>query len=247
MPAHRACLLDSPLRGRGVLVKGARRGRRRRSDGPGPNGGGRRYRWSPHTVREQDLDVGQDPTSLVRWVKSRRGCSRHLQGQADPAPPAAAPPHSLHAAPPSTVSSDRPTRRAAAGARAWCRSWPVLLDCGSVLRHERPRTCGSDRVLIVPKGGASRCRLPSWTRCVERGTKRAGLAHLTRHQLHRTCFTRLREDGMALGRHPSGVRSRLDRVPGRVLGPGTTGALRQGRAGGAGGCVLWAVGGISPL
>ena len=65
---------------------------------------------------------------------------------------------------------------------------------------ERPRTCGTDRVFVVLKGPRRGQPLSAagLDEIVEGARKRAGLAHLTCHQLRHTCFTRLREAGMAL-------------------------------------------------
>lgn len=65
---------------------------------------------------------------------------------------------------------------------------------------ERPRTSSTDRVFVVLKG-ANRGRPLSAAGLDEivRGARgRAGLERLTCHQLRHTCFTRLREAGMAL-------------------------------------------------
>jgi integrase/recombinase XerD len=65
---------------------------------------------------------------------------------------------------------------------------------------ERPRTCGTDRVFVVLKGSRRGQPLSAagLDEIVEGARKRAGLAHLTCHQLRHTCFTRLREACMAL-------------------------------------------------
>jgi integrase/recombinase XerD len=65
---------------------------------------------------------------------------------------------------------------------------------------ERPRTCGTDRVFVVLKGPRRGQPLSAagLDEIVDGARKRAGLAHVTCHQLRHTCFTRLREAGMAL-------------------------------------------------
>jgi integrase len=65
---------------------------------------------------------------------------------------------------------------------------------------ERPRTCGTDRVFVVLKGPRRGQPLSAagLDEIVEGARKRAGLPRLTCHQLRHTCFTRLRESGMAL-------------------------------------------------
>src|SRR6266571_641427 len=68
------------------------------------------------------------------------------------------------------------------------------------LQIERPRNSTTDRVFVVLKG----CRrgepltAAGVDEIVTAGRQRAKLAHLTCHQLRHTCFTRLREAGMAL-------------------------------------------------
>ncbi len=65
---------------------------------------------------------------------------------------------------------------------------------------ERPRTCGTDRVFVVLKGPRRGQPLSAagLDEIVDGARRRAGLARLTCHQLRHTCFTRLRESGMAL-------------------------------------------------
>ena len=65
---------------------------------------------------------------------------------------------------------------------------------------ERPRTSSTDRVFVVLKG-ATRGRpltAAGLDEIVRGARRRAGLEKLTCHQLRHTCFTRLREAGMAL-------------------------------------------------
>lgn len=65
---------------------------------------------------------------------------------------------------------------------------------------ERPRTSGTDRVFVVLKGPRRGQPLSAagLDEIVEGASRRAGLPRLTCHQLRHTCFTRLREAGMAL-------------------------------------------------
>jgi integrase/recombinase XerD len=65
---------------------------------------------------------------------------------------------------------------------------------------ERRRTCGTDRVFVVLKGPRRGQPLSAagLDEIVDGARRRAGLEHLTCHQLRHTCFTRLREAGMAL-------------------------------------------------
>jgi integrase/recombinase XerD len=65
---------------------------------------------------------------------------------------------------------------------------------------ERPRTSSTETVFVVLKGPRRGQPLSAagLDEIIEGARKRAGLAHLTCHQLRHTCFTRLREAGMAL-------------------------------------------------
>jgi len=70
----------------------------------------------------------------------------------------------------------------------------------SYLELERPGTVSTDRVFVVLKG-----RRRGWPlsaagldEVIAGARRRAGIEHLTCHQLRHTCFTRLREAGMAL-------------------------------------------------
>ncbi|MDQ2709841.1 MAG: tyrosine-type recombinase/integrase [Actinomycetota bacterium] len=65
---------------------------------------------------------------------------------------------------------------------------------------ERPRTSITDRIFVVLKGTRRGHALSAagLDEVVEGARKRAGIDHLTCHQLRHTCFTRLREAGMAL-------------------------------------------------
>ena len=68
------------------------------------------------------------------------------------------------------------------------------------LEIERPRTSVTDRVFVVLKGQRRGQPLSAagLDEIVEGARRRAGIRHLTCHQLRHTCFTRLRESGMAL-------------------------------------------------
>lgn len=65
---------------------------------------------------------------------------------------------------------------------------------------ERPRTSATDRVFVVLKGQRRGQPLsaPGLDEIVDGARRRARIRHLTCHQLRHTCFTRLREAGMAL-------------------------------------------------
>jgi integrase len=66
--------------------------------------------------------------------------------------------------------------------------------------RERPRTSSTDRVFVVLKGPRRGQPLSpaGLDQIVAGARRRAGIAQLTCHQLRHTCFTRLREAGMAL-------------------------------------------------
>lgn len=68
------------------------------------------------------------------------------------------------------------------------------------LTDERPTDATTDRVFVVLKGPTRGQPLTAagLDEIVEGARRRAGIAHLTCHQLRHTCFTRLREAGMAL-------------------------------------------------
>lgn len=68
------------------------------------------------------------------------------------------------------------------------------------LELERPRTSTTDRVFVVLKGPRRGQPLSAsgLDEIVAGARKRAGIDKLTCHQLRHTCFTRLREAGMAL-------------------------------------------------
>jgi site-specific recombinase XerD len=71
---------------------------------------------------------------------------------------------------------------------------------GRYLDQERPRTSATDRVFVVLKGPRrGRPLSAAGVDQIMQGARgRAGLAQATCHQLRHTCFTRLREAGMAL-------------------------------------------------
>lgn len=73
---------------------------------------------------------------------------------------------------------------------------PVL----SYLHHERLAAAATDRVFVVLKGPRRGQPLSAagLDEIVDGARRRAGIEHLTCHQLRHTCFTRLREAGMAL-------------------------------------------------
>jgi integrase/recombinase XerD len=68
------------------------------------------------------------------------------------------------------------------------------------LDTERPAAPSTDRVFVVLKGPRRGQPLSAagLDEIVAGARRRAGIAHLTCHQLRHTCFTRLREAGMAL-------------------------------------------------
>ena len=71
---------------------------------------------------------------------------------------------------------------------------------GRYLDQERPRTSATDRVFVVLKGPRRGRPLSAAgvEEIMEGARSRAGLERATCHQLRHTCFTRLREAGMAL-------------------------------------------------
>jgi integrase/recombinase XerD len=71
---------------------------------------------------------------------------------------------------------------------------------GAYLNDERPRTSATDAVFVVLKGQRRGQPLSAagLDEIVSGARTRAGLRRLTCHQLRHTCFTRLREAGMAL-------------------------------------------------
>jgi integrase/recombinase XerD len=75
-----------------------------------------------------------------------------------------------------------------------------FVTVGDYLETERPRASSTDRVFLVLKGPRRGQPLTAAgaDEIVTAARRRAGLARLTCHQLRHTCFTRLREAGMAL-------------------------------------------------
>ncbi|MGH8996446.1 MAG: tyrosine-type recombinase/integrase [Acidimicrobiales bacterium] len=74
-------------------------------------------------------------------------------------------------------------------------------DVASYLDQERPTTSATGRRVFVVLKGPRRGQPLSAAgldEIVDGARRRAGIAHLTCHQLRHTCFTRLREAGMAL-------------------------------------------------
>ncbi|MCV7035713.1 integrase [Mycobacterium heckeshornense] len=70
----------------------------------------------------------------------------------------------------------------------------------SYLELERPHTASTDHVFVVLKGQRRGRPLSAagLDEIIAGARRRAGIEHLTCHQLRHTCFTRLREAGMAL-------------------------------------------------
>ena len=68
------------------------------------------------------------------------------------------------------------------------------------LAEERPEAATTERVFVVLKGPRRGLPLSAagLNEIVTGARRRAGIEHLTCHQLRHTCFTRLREAGMAL-------------------------------------------------
>lgn len=66
--------------------------------------------------------------------------------------------------------------------------------------HERPADAATDRVFVALKGPRRGQALSSegLDEVLSRARVRAGLVHGTCHELRHTCFTRLREGGMAI-------------------------------------------------
>jgi site-specific recombinase XerD len=71
---------------------------------------------------------------------------------------------------------------------------------GRYLEEERPKTAATERVFVVLKGSRRGEALSAGglDEIMDGAKGRAGLAQATCHQLRHTCFTRLREAGMAL-------------------------------------------------
>ena len=77
---------------------------------------------------------------------------------------------------------------------------PFFLSLASYLDGERPMTAVTDKVFVVLKGRRRGHPLSAdgLDEILDGARGRAGLAHATCHELRHTCFTRLREAGMAL-------------------------------------------------
>jgi integrase/recombinase XerD len=73
-------------------------------------------------------------------------------------------------------------------------------DLGDYLESERPPGCTTKQVFVVLKGARRGAPLSAdgLDEILDGARGRAGLARATCHQLRHTCFTRLREAGMAL-------------------------------------------------
>jgi site-specific recombinase XerD len=73
------------------------------------------------------------------------------------------------------------------------------VSLAAYLTEERPSTL-TENVFVVLKGSRRGAPLTpaGLDEIVQGARKRAGVIHLTCHQLRHTCFTRLREAGMAL-------------------------------------------------
>lgn len=71
---------------------------------------------------------------------------------------------------------------------------------GAYLEQERPRTSVTDKVFVVLKGRRRGQPLSAagLDEILDGARNRAGLSHASCHELRHTCFTRLREAGMAL-------------------------------------------------
>ena len=82
----------------------------------------------------------------------------------------------------------------------------------SYLDIERPQDAQTDRVFLVLKGQRRGQPLTAagLDEIVAGARQRAGIKHLTCHQLRHTCFTRLREAGMALEAIQCPGRASLD-------------------------------------
>ena len=75
-----------------------------------------------------------------------------------------------------------------------------FVSVAAYLHRERPAGCDSDRVFVVLKGPNRGQPLSAagLDEIIGGARRRAGLEHLTCHELRHTCLTRLREAGMAL-------------------------------------------------
>jgi site-specific recombinase XerD len=77
---------------------------------------------------------------------------------------------------------------------------PFFISLASYLDLERPADAVTDKVFVVVKGPRRGSPLSAYglDEILDGARGRAGLSHATCHQLRHTCFTRLREAGMAL-------------------------------------------------
>lgn len=77
---------------------------------------------------------------------------------------------------------------------------PFFVSLGSYLELERPAEALTDKVFVVLKGRRRGQPLTAdgLDEILDGARGRAGLSHATCHELRHTCFTRLREAGMAL-------------------------------------------------
>jgi integrase/recombinase XerD len=78
---------------------------------------------------------------------------------------------------------------------------PFFASLASYLDSERPVEALTDKVFVVLKGSRRRglaLTAQGLDEILDGARRRAGLAHATCHELRHTCFTRLREAGMAL-------------------------------------------------
>jgi integrase/recombinase XerD len=77
---------------------------------------------------------------------------------------------------------------------------PFFVSLASYLDYERPAESLTDKVFVVLKGRRRGRPLTAdgLDEILDGARGRAGLAHATCHELRHTCFTRLREAGMAL-------------------------------------------------
>jgi integrase/recombinase XerD len=75
-----------------------------------------------------------------------------------------------------------------------------FVTLGAYIDEERPRTSATERLFVVLKGRRRGRPLSAdgLDEILEGACARAGVPHLSCHQLRHTCFTRLREAGMAL-------------------------------------------------
>ncbi len=77
---------------------------------------------------------------------------------------------------------------------------PFFTTLAAYLDDERPDVAADDHVFLVLKGPrrGQPLSVAGLDEIISGARDRAGIEHLTCHQLRHTCFTRLREAGMAL-------------------------------------------------